>query len=46
MCCFGRLMRFYRRNAYRKETYYLLNHFTLQVSNPEIKREIQIHHME
>ena len=37
-------MRYYKKNAFRKETYYLLNHFTLQVSSPEIKKEIDIHH--
>ena len=39
-----RLRRFYRQHAFRKETYYLLNHFTLTVSNPEIQREVEKHH--
>ena len=30
----------YNSVAYRKETYYMLDHFSLKVKNPEVKREL------
>ena len=35
-----RLRKLYKRFAYRKETFYLLNYLTLGVKDPEIRREI------
>lgn len=40
----SRIKSFYHKHSFRKETYYQLNHFTLEVKNPELKREIAVHH--
>lgn len=38
-----RLKDFYHTKAYRKETNFQLNHFTLRVKDPELKRAIVEH---
>jgi hypothetical protein len=36
----SRLTTLYNSIAYRKETYYMLDHFSLKVKNAEVKREL------
>ena len=35
---FSRLVKYYRKYAYREETYGLLNYFTLAIKDPEIEK--------
>lgn len=45
-CCFYRLGSYLKKNTFRKETYFMMNHYSLRIKDPEIREDFENNRMQ